>query len=411
MTLTKSSKKKELKPLSKLQRKIFDRRTSLYEDPLDKQAIGFYTQLLTMVTFPHRSPSKDNPIWVRKNNDYSLVIQQGFDRFEEKWLGFPSGSYPRLFLAYAIEQAVKTKSRKIYLGDLTIFMKALDIEHRSGHTRKRIKDQLRRLFSANISFEHDGELNGKKFHRWRNLSIACGGFFFWEDHKGIEDFDLEKGYILLTQEFFDAMMAFPLPIDLRILKNVKNSPLALDLYMWVTSKVYQVNRGTKKSLFIPWEDLHLQMGAEYKSLKEFTRKCKKNLEEIQKDYRDLDIKFQRAFRGRQGGIHIYRCNPSIIPLSEHEKAKKGRQKHDDIKVPKDPQYWKFNPALKHLSEKVVPKVTNEAIRECMGIAPNYDPYKLYEEWLYFWTKKGCKKIRYPDKAFTAFTLKSFDKRH
>ena len=411
MTLKNFTTKPTVDKLSKRQQEIFERRIDLYENRIDKQSMGFYTQLLTMATFPHRSPSKDNPVWVRKNNNYKLRIQQYFDEDKKEWLGFPSGSYPRLFIAYAIEQAVKTKSRKIYLGDLTAFMKALKIEHRSGHTRKRIKDQLRRLFGACISFEHDGEIKGKKFHRWKNLNISNEGFFFWEDHKGIDDFDLERGYILLTQEFFEAIMAFPLPIDLRILKNIKNSPLALDLYLWVTAKVYQVNKSGDNYLFIPWDDLHLQMGAEYGRLKDFIHKCKKHFAEIQKDYHDLDIRYQRSFRGRPGGIYVYRCNPSVIPLSEFEKAEKGRQKHDDIEVPKDPQYWKSNQLLKNLQKEALPKLSEHAIRECMRIVPGYDPYKLVEDWLYYWAKKGFDVIKHPDKAFLAFTRKSYSKQY
>ena len=407
MTLTKFNKKTSTLPLSKQKKEILGRRVDLYENRIDKQSVGFYTQLLTMATFPHKSPSKKQPVWYRKNDSYTLKIKQDWDIDKDEGVGFPSGSYPRLFLTYLIERAVKTKNRKIYLGDLSEFMKNIGLEPRNGRQRKLVKNQLQRLFRSTITFEHDGEMNGKKFHRWQNLNIASGGFFFWEDHKGIEDFDLEKGYILLTQEFFESVMAFPLPIDLRILKNIKKSPLALDLYMWATSKVYQVNKGTKKSVFIPWDDLHLQMGAEYKSLKEFVRKCKKHFATIQKDYRDLDITFQRAFRGRPGGIIVHRCNPSIIPVA---KVKKTR-KQDKIEVPKDPQYWKQNPTLKNLKEEAIPTLSEHAIRECMRLAPEYDPYKLVEDWLYYWAKKGFDVIKHPDKAFLAFTRKSYDKRY
>ncbi len=49
------------------------------------------------------------------------------------------------------------------------------------------------------------------------------------------------------------------PIDLRALKALKRSPMALDLYTWLTYRMSYLERLTE----IPWGALQLQFGADY----------------------------------------------------------------------------------------------------------------------------------------------------
>jgi hypothetical protein len=38
----------------------------------------------------------------------------------------------------------------------------------------------------------------------------------------------------LGENFFEAITAAPVPLDMRVLKTLKRSPLALDLYAWLS---------------------------------------------------------------------------------------------------------------------------------------------------------------------------------
>jgi hypothetical protein len=57
-------------------------------------------------------------------------------------------------------------------------------------------------------------------------------------------------------------------IDLRTLKALKSSPLALDIYSWLTYRMSYL----QKPCVIPWEAQQTQFGADYGRLRDFKRK-------------------------------------------------------------------------------------------------------------------------------------------
>lgn len=59
-----------------------------------------------------------------------------------------------------------------------------------------------------------------------------------------------------------------MPIDLRALKALKGSPLALDIYSWLTYRMSYL----RKPCLIPWEALQTQFGADYRRLRDFKRR-------------------------------------------------------------------------------------------------------------------------------------------
>lgn len=108
---------------------------------------------------PHSDPG-DVPAWGRENGAFSMVIQPGLvkQNNEFKRIGLTYGSYPRLLLAWITTEAVKTKSPQLVLGaSLSEFMGKLDLIPRGGRwgTIARLKDQMRRLFSAIVTCVYD----------------------------------------------------------------------------------------------------------------------------------------------------------------------------------------------------------------------------------------------------------------
>jgi len=66
------------------------------------------------------------------------------------------------------------------------------------------------------------------------------------------------------------------PIDLRALKALKGSPLALDIYSWLTYRMSYL----RKPCLIPWEALQTQFGADYGRLRDFKRKFRGHLVDV-----------------------------------------------------------------------------------------------------------------------------------
>ena len=62
----------------------------------------------------------------------------------------------------------------------------------------------------------------------------------------------------LSQNFFQECIDRPIPIDLRAYKSLRGSPLAMDVYTWLTYRMSYTERRTRP---IPWASLMLQFGS------------------------------------------------------------------------------------------------------------------------------------------------------
>ena len=64
---------------------------------------------------------------------------------------------------------------------------------------------------------------------------------------------------LLSGEFFKEIIERPVPVDMLALKLLKRSPMALDIYFWLTYRMSYLYKDT----VIPWPLLQMQFGADY----------------------------------------------------------------------------------------------------------------------------------------------------
>lgn len=281
-------------------------------DP-DKTESAFMARQLVQATLPHKNPG-NVPFWSRTNGGLTVSIQPGIHGKKQKITGYPYGTIPRLLLFWLTTEAIRTKSPRIELGNnLSEFMEALGLNPRMGGKRsdvKRLQDQMRRLFHSRISFAQTS--NGEA---WLNMQVTSKGMLWW-DAKQPSQSTLWENWIQIGEEFFKAITFSPVPVDMRVLKVLKRSPLALDLYAWATYTAYQTQQ-TGQSRSISWELLHEQFGAEYKDTKEFSRKAWNALRKIQAVYPDLSL--ERTY----GGIKILPSQPSIN--IKHKSLKKSAQ--------------------------------------------------------------------------------------
>ena len=88
---------------------------------------------------------------------------------------------------------------------------------------------------------------------------------FWCDNKHPEQAGLWKSTVTLSENFFNEVIDRPVPIDMRAIKALKQSPMALDIYTWLTYRASYLKRPT----VIPWSSLALQFGSDYSRLRDF----------------------------------------------------------------------------------------------------------------------------------------------
>ena len=124
----------------------------------------------------------------------------------------------------------------------------------------RLKNQTRRLFSATVtaSYEDDKQIADMGY-RLADKSVL------WWHSKDPEQAGLWKSTVTLSEHFFNEVIDRPVPIDMRAIKALKQSPMALDIYTWLTYRASYLKRPT----VIPWSSLALQFGSDYSRLRDF----------------------------------------------------------------------------------------------------------------------------------------------
>ena len=246
-------------------------------------ALGFMSRLLIMVNLPYRDPGKDKRTWCRKNGNVSIDVNSGTE--DGIPIGLPYGAYPRLILAYLVTQAVKTQDPTIYLGkSFSHFLGLIGIQ-RGGKQYKQLHKQLERTLSASFAWTYRTD---KQWSRV-NIQVSHDAQLWW-DEKQPNQQSLWESYIELNLNFFNEIMRNAVPLDLRVLATLKNSPLGLDLYMFIAWRTFKLD----KPAFISWENLQEQLGGQYADLKEFARNCRIHIRKIQSIRPDLNIEFIRG---------------------------------------------------------------------------------------------------------------------
>ena len=225
-------------------------------------ALGYMARVLVQATMPHKSTP--GPEFRRSNGAFTLTILSPSD------VGLPYGTYPRLLLAWLTSEAVKTKSPELMLGPtLSGFMDELGLIPAGGRwgTIGRLKDQMTRLFSSYVSCRavSDTENSGVGFP-------VAYKYHLWWDPKSPDQAALWLSTVTLSQDFFRDIVDRPVPIDMRALKALKRSPMALDIYCWLTYRFSYL----KKRVEIPWPALQTQFGAGYPETPQGQRNFKKN---------------------------------------------------------------------------------------------------------------------------------------
>lgn len=262
------------------------------EGAKDAGALAFMARMLVLATLPHSNPGRV-PHFSRTNGHYKLVIQPGPD------VGIPYGSYPRLVLAWITSEAVRTQDPEIQLGDsLSEFMGALGLTPTGGRwgTITRLREQMKRLFSARISAIRDDD---DRF-QFSSLQVANEVNLWW-DPKRPDQAAVFGSTVQLTQPFFKALVRRPVPIDMRVLRTLKKSPLGLDLYTWLTYRLSYLEDPTE----IAWRSLHTQFGANYSRVRNFTQAVKRELAKIERLWPSLRYETPR------GRLRLYPCPPHV----------------------------------------------------------------------------------------------------
>ena len=363
------------------------------EDAKKAGTVGYMARMLVQATLPHKATQE--VVFKRENGAFQMSIVSPD--------GLPYGSIPRLLLSWMTTEAVRTRSPVLVLGStLSAFMAELDLGRRGGKRGDitRFKNQAERLFSSTISCKYKGEnlTHGKGF-------LITDEYSLWWQPKKPNQLPLWKSTITLSQKFFEQVIEKPVPVDMDAMMKLKRSPMALDIYFWLTYRLSYLH----KDLLLPWPLLQMQFGADYAQDAEGQYNFKRNFLLRLKDVLAVYDK-ARVFDADKG--LLLRPSPPHVAKRRIPDPPTGRGRLL-AEAQKDSEA--FNAELAHqlcLADALPPirlrTNTYEKAKEALA-GSGLDIYALEADWLE-WIEKTGKRPANPDAAFVGFCRKKTQKK-
>lgn len=294
-------------------------------DELEKYGITdpitFSSRPLILAVFPHshRIDAKGKDLELI-NGDLKITM------YSRK--GLPYGHYPRLIMLWLTRECLRRKAagltgnqaRTIPLGNsLTGFLRSVGIikkgQRLSGGVGGRtasFQEQLNRLFSTQISID--------KFTTY-SANLVCEQSYelpitrkkeLWWDPKNPDDPTLFESYVELSEDFYNELVAHSFPLDPLHLCHFATSPLALDLYSWITYRIATHNGFTR----VTWEQIRAQIGTSYpktaQGMRDFRKQVRIALEKICEAWPEAGV------REWDNGLELTGKNPAVAKRESFE---------------------------------------------------------------------------------------------
>jgi Plasmid encoded RepA protein len=250
---------------SAIQQRLLELSSDIATTPPEE--LAFSHTVLCQTSLPAARPPDDVLVWERRQGRAMLLVEAGkalnprTRQFVQ--LGLPYGPKARLLLMHLNSEAMRQQSPVIPVEDtMTAFFRRLMGRTQDGRQAKMLKTQLSSLAAATFRM---GISHGEDRALQVNTQVI-GAFDLWlrnEDGQKV----LWPSNLRLSQDYFDSLQRFAVPLDERAIAALAHSAVALDLYCWLAQRLHRVPDG--KPQFIPWVSLQEQFGQGYARLRAF----------------------------------------------------------------------------------------------------------------------------------------------
>lgn len=279
-------------------------------DPLGHEK-WYIHSVLAQCFLPYRD-QKDVRDWNRKNGNVSLTIsatpieQDG----EFKVLGLPFGAKPRLLLSKIQTDAIRQQSRIIPVEtSMTGMMKELGFKITGGKqgTIGKFKEQTSRLAACRFRIAHSQTGGNGTLTKHVNSDIFKSFELWFPTHPDQQT--LWPTEIELTEDFYENLKEHAIPYDFRGLKHIQNNARAIDIYLWMTQRLYRIPKN--KPLFLNWGHLFEMFGGGITNPKNFPDSFYKSLLAARTAYPNAMIEEHPNKKG-----FIFKSSPPPIPQTK-----------------------------------------------------------------------------------------------
>jgi Plasmid encoded RepA protein len=215
---------------------------------LGQQELGFCGREFVLCGLPYRRPNALK--YERRNGAFVLKITGDPD------YGVPYGQdrLIPIWLATAFQALGRPHDNVIRFRSASDVVRAFLPEgarHRAigGHDIQRLRGRLERVFGATYFGRDESEgrraFLGESYRLIRRVSL-------WFEHGNVQNLQWAwQNQIELTPEFALDLRQSSVPLDLMTIRSLKESPAALDLYIWQAWRSYRLALAKQKEAWIP----------------------------------------------------------------------------------------------------------------------------------------------------------------
>lgn len=263
--------------------------------PIDSDSYRYAPSAMSQLSFfPTRKPDAN---YIKKTNGRSAII---ITPTEGKWA---YGSVPRLFLLY-IRTLIKNKDPRVDFATMTVNLggsyramcEAMGAST-GGKSKSLLLESIKNLACTHVTLEHWASDNSGMYESFPVAQKVCIEF-------GGED---KESYIVFSPQMWSLLVEEAVPTQMSIVRNIANSALALDIYMWLA---FRTNKLRSCGMKVPWKDLTVQFEGDDYPVKEFKRRFVTALNKVKESWPELKANLDEY------GITVY---PSISSIHSNGK--------------------------------------------------------------------------------------------
>jgi hypothetical protein len=224
------------------------------------EGISFQYVPLIQCSFPHADP-KDATTFTRKNGWLELTLST-----TRPDAGLPYGVPARLLTIYCTSEAVRTNSPEIYLGDsVHDFLRRLDVPITRGArgSLSVYANQLLRLIRSTLTIDENikGGAGRSGLHIRQALFVEEAQLW-WDTPTGRVG---NGSSLVLSSVLFHSILERSAPLATHAIKQLRKSPMDLDVYAWLVHRLFHLN----KPSMVSWSQLSDQFGHSYELPRKF----------------------------------------------------------------------------------------------------------------------------------------------
>lgn len=280
---------------------------------VDKEHLSFYPAQFIYTALPYTSV--DTNRYERTNGSFRIIITPGafINEHGETEVMVPYGKLARANLLFLTTHAKKTGSTRVELAtSYRGFLRDLGIPWDKKTAREAVR-QLRAVLTmqvtcAYVDVDEEGE---EKLRDQLSFMLGRGQKVKFNAENVIDE---RESYFLLSDDFLSEVVAgHAVPIVTgawRELLTETKSPMALDIFLWLSSRLPLV-RG---EAHISWERLRDQFGSQASSLDNFKKRFRPALAQALEMYPGANVREVGAnSRGTSKGFKGLLLRRSVPP--------------------------------------------------------------------------------------------------